>query len=160
VAATAGIFKGGSAVVKKAARAAAPKAARALGRIRALTSEKAFQKQYKQLGQTARKGPSSATKVIAEREVTAPRPVKPSEAVDGWNDFLGEGPHTNLHPRTGLPDADRIVSADGTRSIRYGSHEMNSSPTKHHFHQETWSYDAASDTMTVTNTQVRVPSQK
>ena len=45
---TAGIFKG--AIVKKATRAAAPKAARALGRIRALTSEKAFQKQYKQLG--------------------------------------------------------------------------------------------------------------
>jgi hypothetical protein len=52
------------------------------------------------------------------------------------------------------------VSADGKRSIRYGKHEMESSPTKHHNHEETWQYDAATDTMTVTNTQVRVPLKK
>jgi RHS repeat-associated protein len=53
-AATAGLVKGGAAVLGKAAKAVAPKAVRALGRIRALTSEKLFQKQYKLLGQAGR----------------------------------------------------------------------------------------------------------
>jgi RHS repeat-associated protein len=59
-AATAGTVKGGSAVLKKAAKAVAPKAARALGRIRSLTSEKVFQKQYKQLGQASRRSVGAA----------------------------------------------------------------------------------------------------
>jgi len=37
-----------------------------------------------------------------------------------------------------MPDPDSIVSADGKRSIRYGSHEMNSKPTKHHYHIGTY----------------------
>lgn len=101
--------------------------------------------------------PTENTKVNALPEEIAPRPVKPEDAVPRWNQFLGEGEHTNIHPRTGRPDPHRIVSADGSRSIRYGPHEMGSKPTKHHYHEETWSYDSASDTMTVTNTQVRVP---
>ncbi|MFE5474799.1 hypothetical protein ACFQ9R_03790 [Nocardia sp. NPDC056541] len=48
------------------------------------------------------------------------------------------GEHTNLHPRTGLPDRNRIGSEDGTRSIRLGNHEMSSEPTKFHYHEETW----------------------
>ena len=93
-------------------------------------------------------------------ETYAPKPVKPEDALDRWNDFLGPGPHTNIHPRTGLPDANRIVSADGTRSIRYGNHEMNSGPTKHHYHEETWTYDPVNNVMNVDNSVVRVPFPK
>jgi len=103
--------------------------------------------------------PTEDTKVNALPEEVAPRPVRPQDAAARWQAFLGEGEHTNIHPRTGQPDPHRIVSADGTRSIRYGPHEMGSKPTKHHYHEETWSYDSATDTMTVTNTQVRVPLQ-
>ena len=90
-------------------------------------------------------------------ETYAPSPVKPQNAVDRWDDFLGEGPHSNIHPRTGQPDPNRIVSADGTRSIRYGNHEMNSSPTRHHYHEETWSYDPVRHVMNLDNVIVRVP---
>jgi hypothetical protein len=103
--------------------------------------------------------PSASTKVIQAPETIAPRPIKPENAVSEWEKFLGPGPYTNQHPRTGATDPDRIVSSDGARSIRYGSHEMNSGPTKQHYHQETWSYDPVADTMTVTNTIVRIPKQ-
>gem|GEM_PF-925064 len=93
-------------------------------------------------------------------ETYAPRPVKPQDATDKWNEFLGPGEHTNIHPRTGQPDPNRIVSTDGTRSIRYGDHEMNSSPTKHHYHEETWTYDPVNDVMNVDNSVVRVPNPK
>jgi RHS repeat-associated protein len=108
-------------------------------------------------GSSTKTGPTSSTKVVELPEVTAPKPIKPEAAVAEWDKFLGPGPHTNTHPRTGVPDANRIVSADRTRSIRYGNHEMGSKPTKHHYHEETWTYDAATDTMTVANTIKRVP---
>jgi RHS repeat-associated protein len=108
-------------------------------------------------GRMAPRGPSAATTVLETPEVSAPRPLKPHEAVERWNKFLGEGPLTNIHPRTGVPDPNRVVSADRTRSIRYGKHEMSSSPQKHHFHEETWDYDPETDIMSVFNTQVRVP---
>jgi hypothetical protein len=92
-----------------------------------------------------------------EVETIAPGPVKPSAATDRWDEFLGSGPHTNIHPRTGVPDPNRLVSADGKRSIRYGPHEMNSSPAKHHYHEETWSMNPATNAMDVQNTVVRVP---
>jgi RHS repeat-associated protein len=94
---------------------------------------------------------------VIEVERYAPKPMKPTEATDAWDEFLGDGPHTNIHPRTGLPDANRIASADGTRTIRYGPHEMNSKPTKHHYHEETWTYDPRLDVTWVDNTVVRVP---
>ena len=97
---------------------------------------------------------------VVETEAVAPRPLKPQEATQAWDDFLGEGPQSNVHPRTGLPDPDRIVSADGTRSIRMGPHEMNSSPTKFHYHEETWTYDPATNAWHVDNTVVRVPGPK
>ena len=93
-------------------------------------------------------------------ETYAPKPVKPEDALNRWDDFLGPGPHTNIHPRTGLPDPDRIVSADGKRSIRYGNHEMNSKPTKHHYHEETWTLDPANNVTNVDNLVVRVPILK
>lgn len=101
--------------------------------------------------------PGPNTKVVNLPETTAPKPVKPGAAVDEWNNFLGPGPLSNIHSRTGVADPNRIVSGDGTRSIRYGNHEMNSSPTKHHYHEETWLYDAVTDTMEVGNTIKRVP---
>ncbi|MCU0122215.1 RHS repeat protein [Pseudomonas sp. B2M1-30] len=90
-------------------------------------------------------------------EVYGSKPVKPQDATKRWEDFLGEGPYTNTHPRTGLPDNDRIVSADGKRSIRYGAHEMNSKPNKHHYHEETWTLDLINNVMNVDNTVIRVP---
>lgn len=105
-------------------------------------------------------GPNENTGQGYHNETYAPKPVKPKDAVDRWDEFLGPGPHTNIHPRTGLPDPDRIVSADGTRSIRYGNHEMNSGPTKHHYHEETWTYDPVNNVMNVDNSVLRVPFPK
>nr|WP_260265911.1 RHS repeat-associated core domain-containing protein [Cronobacter malonaticus] len=93
-------------------------------------------------------------------ETYSPKPVKPEDAFKRWEDLLGPGPHSNTHPRTGAADPDRIVSADGKRSIRYGNHEMNSKPTKHHYHKETWTLDTANNVMNVDNVVVRVPILK
>jgi hypothetical protein len=89
-----------------------------------------------------------------------PRPVKPQDATDKWDEFLGPGELTNFHLRTGHSDPNRIVSEDGTRSIRYGNHEMNSIPTKHHYYEETWTYGPVNDVMNVDNSVVRVPNPK
>ncbi|MFF2391395.1 hypothetical protein [Nocardia sp. NPDC058114] len=70
------------------------------------------------------------------------------------------GEHTNLHPRTGLPDPNRIVSEDGTRSIRLGNHEMSSGPTKFHYHEETWTYNPSANAWHLDNRVVRVPFPK
>ncbi|TCW53676.1 hypothetical protein EC917_11096 [Bacillus thuringiensis] len=94
------------------------------------------------------------------KEVYANKPVKVQDAVTKWDEFLGTGTHTNIHPRTGLEDADRIFSADGTRSLRFGSHEMNSKPSKFHYHEEIWTYDPVNNVMNVDNTLVRVPYKK
>jgi hypothetical protein len=59
-----------------------------------------------------------------------------------------------------LRDEDRIVSADRKRSIRYGHHEMSSSPTKHHYHEETWTHDPENNVMNVDQQVVRVPLKK
>jgi hypothetical protein len=96
-------------------------------------------------------------KVTQTPEVVAPKPLKPHQVLDEWENFLGEGPYTNIHPRTGLPDPDRLVSADGQRSIRLGPHEMNSKPTKFHFHMETWTFISPANEWIVDNTMVRVP---
>ena len=106
------------------------------------------------------KPPSSSSKVVNTPETIRSKPVKPENVVDEWDRFLGPGPHSNVHPRTGAVDPDRIVSADGKRSIRYGGHETNGKPTKHHYHEETWTYDAATDTMTVDNCLIRAPYAK
>jgi hypothetical protein len=74
-----------------------------------------------------------------------------------WQEFLGAGAYSHKHPRTGVVDPTRLVSADGQRSIRYGSHERNSSASNHHFHEETWIYDAGANKLTVQNHLRRVP---
>ncbi|WES68092.1 hypothetical protein [Superficieibacter sp. HKU1] len=55
---------------------------------------------------------------------------------------------------------DRIVLADGKKSIRYGNHEMNSKPTKHHYYEEIWTLDPINNVMNVDNVVVRVPILK
>lgn len=94
---------------------------------------------------------------VVEVERIAPSALKPNDAVGAWDDFLGPGPHSNIHPRTGLADPNRLVSADGTRSIRHGAQEMGGRPTRHHFHQESWAYDQGLDVWWVDNLLVRVP---
>ncbi|GII54062.1 hypothetical protein Pth03_24510 [Planotetraspora thailandica] len=98
-----------------------------------------------------------AETVVNLPEVKAPKPLKPSQADAAWRDFLGEGPYTNTHPRTGLPDPDRLVSADGRRSIRIGKHEMDSTPNRFHYHMETWDWNSVINQWTVGNTMQRVP---
>ena len=79
-----------------------------------------------------------------------------SDVTNYWDAYLGAN-QTNIHPRTGLVDNDRIVSADGTRSIRFSKHEMDSmGTTKFHFHQEEWKYDSENDVMEIFNTLVRI----
>lgn len=100
-------------------------------------------------------------KTIFKRHALKTRPLgKPDQAVQKLDEFLGPGPHTSTNPRTGKDDNDRIVSSDAKRSIRYGSHEMNSKPSKHHYHEETWTLELKSNIMNVDNTVVRVPLPK
>lgn len=56
-----------------------------------------------------------------------------------------------------MPDSKRLVSAERRRSIPMRLPEMNSKPTKFHFHMETWDWIAPSNTWVVGNTMVRVP---
>ena len=99
--------------------------------------------------------PAAGTNV----ETIHPQPVKVADAGTQMAAFLGPGPYTETHPRLGTADPTRLVSADGLRSIRYGSHERDSSGTKHHYHEETWALDAATNTMNVSNQVRRVPIQ-
>lgn len=87
----------------------------------------------------------------------APSPLKPSQATQRWEEWLGPGPHGNTHPRLGVVDENRIWSADGKRSIRMGTHEMNSKPTKFHFHMETWDWNSVTNHWAIGNTSQRVP---
>ncbi len=91
-----------------------------------------------------------STEVI-EIETYANKTMKMEDAVNAWDDFLGPNQH-NINPRTGLKDANRIFSADSTRSIRFSPHEMNSlGTTKAHFHFETWNYNANTNILTINN---------
>ena len=86
--------------------------------------------------------PSANSKVINEPEIKFTNQIKYSEATKRWDDYLGPN-QTNINPRTGKPDPDRIFSADGTRSVRFTeTHEMPSmNTTKAHYHEETWTYN-------------------
>jgi RHS repeat-associated protein len=66
--------------------------------------------------------------------------MKRQDAVRDWDEFLGPN-QTSIDPRDGRYDPDRIWSADGRRSVRFGAHEMNSKPNKFHYHRETWHPD-------------------
>ena len=100
--------------------------------------------------------PSANTQVVRHPEIKSPKQVKMSDVTNYWDDYLGSN-QTNIHPRTGLVDNDRIFSADGTKSIRFGNHEMDSmGTTKFHFHLEEWKYDPVNDVMEYFNTLVRI----
>ncbi len=90
-------------------------------------------------------------------ETYASSRVKPEDVVAQWKAFLGSEPYGNIHPRTGSADPERLVSNDGKRTIRYGSHERTSKPNKHHYHEETWTYDAVNNKLNVDNLVRRVP---
>lgn len=82
--------------------------------------------------------------------------MKVKDVTQMWDNYLGQN-QTNIHPRKGNIDLDRIFSADGTRSVRFGKHEMNSMGTsKFHFHFETWDYDAIQDIMNYKNILYRI----
>ena len=75
-----------------------------------------------------------------EVEVYSGKSVRPTNAVDDWDDFLGLD-QTDVNPFTGEKSIDRIWSEDGTRSIRFDNHEMDGMGTRNfHYHKETW-YD-------------------
>ena len=96
-------------------------------------------------------------KVIRHKEIKSPTPVKTENAIQHWDDFLGEGSYTNKNPITGEIDANRIFSANGTRSIRFGKHEMSKMGTgKFHYHEEQWIYEPIKNIMNYYNTLRRV----
>ncbi len=84
-------------------------------------------------------------------EVKLPTQISASNAVDKWDEFLGPN-QTNINKFTGEVDSNRIFSADGSKRIRFGNHEMNSLGTpKAHFHYETWDFNPINNTVTVFN---------
>ena len=96
---------------------------------------------------------SEAGEVIVKYgdEVKLPYQIKASDAVDAWDDFLGPT-QTSYNRSTGNNEIDRIFSADGSRSIRFGGHEMKSiGTTKAHFHYENWLFDPTTNTVYVKN---------
>ena len=90
--------------------------------------------------------------VVKHPEAPRPTQMKATDAVDAWDDFLGPN-QTSYNPYKGTNDPDRIFSTDGSKSIRFGNHEMREWRTsKAHFHFETWVYDASSNTVNWYNT--------
>ena len=89
-------------------------------------------------------------------EIKLPTQIKSTDAIDAWNDFLGPN-QTNINKFTGKPDTNRIFSQDGTKSIRFGNHEMNSLGThKAHFHYENWDLDVNTNIVTLHNRMQRL----
>ena len=57
----------------------------------------------------SKKLPGPNTRVINEPEQISPNPIKPEDADRKWEEFLGERPYTDIHPRTKQPDPNRLV---------------------------------------------------
>ena len=84
-------------------------------------------------------------------EIKLPNQIKASDAVDAWDNYLGPN-QTSYNKFTGTTEVDRIFSADGTKSIRFGNHEMRSVGTaKAHFHYEKWIFDSECNIVYVEN---------
>ena len=99
---------------------------------------------------------STGVKVICNPEVKASTQVKVSEVTNYWDNYLGTN-QTSINPIKGTIDNDRIFSSDGSKSIRFGNHEMNElGSTKAHFHQESWVFDSLNNTVEYNNTLVRI----
>jgi len=89
-------------------------------------------------------------------EVKIPNQIRVNDTVDAWDAFLGPN-QTNYNRFTGKYEIDRIFSADGTKSIRFGGHEMRSIGTpKAHFHYERWVYLPMSNSVYVKNILQRI----
>lgn len=102
-------------------------------------------------------GPRSVPGRGWNNETYGPNPVKATDVPAEQAAFLASGPYSNIHPRTGLLDLTRTVSADGLRSIRFGPHELASAGTsKYHYHEETWTLDATTNVMNVDNVVRRI----
>ncbi len=97
----------------------------------------------------AKAGKGGLTKINYLKESKVNKLIKSSEVIDDWDAFLGPN-QTNINPITGKIESNRIFSADGTRSIRFGPHEMNSPERLQHYHREIWVYDAESNIYNVT----------
>ena len=71
-------------------------------------------------------------------EIEHPDSINVKDVTDHWDKYLGSG-QTDIDPRTGQKDPDRLFSADGKRSIQFGKDEMASMETgKFYFTQEIW----------------------
>ena len=82
--------------------------------------------------------------------------VAAANAAAEMDRFLGSGPITDIHPRLGAPDLDRLVSQVSPNewvSVRFGSHEMGGNL---HYHQEWWRYDAVADQIYYVNVGRRI----
>jgi hypothetical protein len=100
--------------------------------------------------------PNSGT--VTETFKSSTMAADENTVVSAWRSFLGTGPYANKHPRTGATETGRVMSSDGLRSIRYGTHETTGSkPNQHHYHEETWVYDQGANVVNVTNKVQRVP---
>jgi hypothetical protein len=97
---------------------------------------------------------------VAEAIVLEPVPLQ--QASVEMVKFLGPPPYTQTHPRLGTFDPTRLVSADRLRSIRRSAHERDSAAAqgsrRHHYHEETWSFDPATRSMNVADTVRRLPA--
>ena len=94
-----------------------------------------------------------AAKIVVKNggEIKAARQIDVANVINSWDEYLGSA-QTNINKFTGKKEIDRIFSSDGTRSIRFGKHEMQSLGTsKAHFHYENWVFDPNSNTVTVYN---------
>ena len=94
--------------------------------------------------------------IVSGGEIKLPNQISFANVTESWDNFLGPN-QTNVNIFTGEIDTNRIFSADGTRSIRFGAHEMNSlDTTKAHFHYEDWVYDPLGNSVTVYNRLQRI----
>jgi hypothetical protein len=73
-----------------------------------------------------------------EWEEKSGKAVRSKDVTKDMDEFLGPGETSSTNPFTGEYEPDRIWSADGKRSIRFGDHEMYTNPDMMHFHKESW----------------------
>jgi len=96
-------------------------------------------------------GDVGQTVITKGPEIKISTQIKADDALSAWDDYLGPG-QTNYNRFSGEYDMNRIFSADGTKSIRFGNHEMESlGTTKAHFHYEEWIYNPFTNTVRVDN---------
>ena len=105
-------------------------------------------------GRTAQANADEKTNLLNDEKVYEGSKV--SEVTNYWDNYLGTN-QTSINPIKGTIDNDRIFSSDGSKSIRFGNHEMNElGSTKAHFHQESWVFDSLNNTVEYNNTLVRI----